>query len=145
VDFDGTVFLPGLNVLDGSSHANDDNFHGTHVASTIAEATNNSEGVTGLAFDSALMPIKVLDSEGLGSFFDVAEGVDYAVNFTQNGNRPVKVINLSLGGDSPSSTLERAINRAVEQGVVVVAAAGNEGSGNISFPATMPRAQPRRG
>ena len=137
-DFDGTVFLPGLNVLDGSSHANDDNFHGTHVASTIAEATNNSEGVTGLAFDSALMPIKVLDSEGLGSFFDVAEGVDYAVNFTQNGNRPVKVINLSLGGDSPSSTLERAINRAVEQGVVVVAAAGNEGSGNISFPATMP-------
>ena len=136
-DFGGTVFLPGFNVLDGSSHANDDNFHGTHVASTIAEATDNSVGVTGLAFGSALMPIKVLDSEGLGSFFDVAEGVDFAVDFTQNGTRPVKVINLSLGGDSPSLTLERAIDRAVEMGVVVVAAAGNEGSGSISFPATM--------
>ena len=136
-DFGGTVFLPGFNVIDGSSHANDDNFHGTHVASTIAEATNNSVGVTGLAFGSALMPIKVLDSEGLGSFFDVAEGVDFAVDFTQNGTRPVKVINLSLGGDSPSLTLERAIDRAVEMGVVVVAAAGNEGSGSISFPATM--------
>jgi serine protease len=137
-DFGGTVFLTGFNVIDGSSHANDDNFHGTHVASTIAEATNNSVGVTGLAFGSALMPIKVLDAEGLGSFFDVAEGVDFAVNFTQGGTHPVKVINLSLGGDSPSLTLERAIDRAVEQGVVVVAAAGNEGSGNISFPATLP-------
>ena len=137
-DFGGTVFLPGFNVLDGSGHANDDNFHGTHVASTIAEATNNSVGVTGLAFGSALMPIKVLDSEGLGSFFDVAEGVDFAVNFTQNGAHPVKVINLSLGGDSPSLTLERAIGRAVEQGVVVVAAAGNEASASISFPATLP-------
>jgi serine protease len=137
-DFGTTVFLPGFNVLDGSSHANDDNFHGTHVASTIAEATNNSEGVAGLAFGCALMPIKVLDSEGLGSFFDVAEGVDFAVNFTQGGNKPVKVLNLSLGGDGTSLTLERAIDRAVEAGIVVVAAAGNEGSGSISFPATLP-------
>ena len=137
-DFGTTVFLPGFNVLDGSSHANDDNFHGTHVASTIAEATNNSVGVAGLAFGCALMPIKVLDSEGLGSFFDVAEGVDFAVNFTQGGNKPVKVINLSLGGDGTSLTLERAIDRAVEAGVTVVAAAGNEGSGSISFPATLP-------
>jgi len=137
-DFGGTVFLPGFNVLDGSSHANDDNFHGTHVASTIAEATNNSVGVAGLAFNSALMPIKVLDAEGLGSFFDVAEGVDFAVDFRQNGQNPVKVINLSLGGDNPSLTLERAINRAVEEGIVVVAAAGNEGSSSISFPATLP-------
>ena len=137
-DFGGTVFLPGFNVLNGSSHANDDNFHGTHVASTIAEATNNSVGVTGLAFGSALMPVKVLDSEGFGDFFDVAEGVDFAVNFTQNGTRPVKVINLSLGGDSTSISLQRSIDAAVAQGVVVVAAAGNEGSGSISFPATMP-------
>jgi serine protease len=136
-DFGGTVFLTGFNVIDGSSHANDDNFHGTHVASTIAEATDNSVGVAGLAFGSALMPVKVLDSEGLGSFFDVAEGVDFAANFTQNGVKPVKVINLSLGGESPSATLERAIDRAVELGIVVVAAAGNEGGGSISFPASM--------
>ena len=98
-DFGTTVFVPGLNVLTGTSHANDDNFHGTHVASTIAEATNNTEGVAGLAFGCALMPVKVLDNEGFGSFFDVAEGVDFAVSFSQ-GNQKVKVINLSLGTSS---------------------------------------------
>jgi serine protease len=137
-DFGTTVFLPGFNVIDQSTHANDDNFHGTHVASTVAEATNNSEGVAGLAFGSALMPVKVLDAEGFGSFFDVAEGVDFAVGFSQGGSRPVKVINLSLGGEDPSLTLQRAIDRAVEAGVVVVAAAGNEGRAAISFPATLP-------
>jgi len=137
-DFGTTVFVPGFNVLTGSSHANDDNFHGTHVASTIAEATNNGEGVAGLAFGTALMPVKVLDSDGLGSFFDVAEGVDFATNFTQGGAHPVKVINLSLGGDSASLTLQRAIDRAVNQGIVVVAAAGNDGIRQIGFPASLP-------
>jgi len=137
-DFGTTVFVTGLNVFTGTSHANDDNFHGTHVASTIAEATNNSEGVAGLAFGCGLMPVKVLDNEGFGSFFDVAEGVDYAVNFTQGGSKPVKVINLSLGGDSPSLTLQRAIERAVQGGVVVVAAAGNDGVGTVGFPASLP-------
>ena len=79
-------------------HANDDNFHGTHVASTIAEATDNSEGVTGFAFRCALMPVKVLDENGDGSFFDVAEGIDFAVR-----NAGVKVINLSLGGEGNSA------------------------------------------
>jgi serine protease len=137
-DFGTTVFLPGFNVLTQTSHANDDNFHGTHVASTVAEATNNGEGVAGLAFGSALMPVKVLDADGFGSFFDVAEGVDFAVNFTQGGNRPVKVINLSLGGASPSLTLQGASDRAVQARVVVVAAVGNEGRANIGFPASLP-------
>jgi serine protease len=136
-DFGTTVFLPGFNVIDQSTHANDDNFHGTHVASTVAESTDNTEGVAGLAFGSALMPVKVLDAEGFGSFFDVAEGVDFAVGFSQGGNRPVKVINLSLGGDDTSLTLQRAIDRAVEAGITVVAAAGNEARSQISFPATM--------
>lgn len=134
-DFGTTVFVPGFNVITGSSHANDDNFHGTHVASTIAEATNNGEGVAGLAFGCALMPVKVLDNEGTGSFFDVAEGVDFAANFTQGGTHPVKVINLSLGGDSVSQTLQRSIDRAVSQGIVVVAAAGNDNA-KVSFPAS---------
>jgi serine protease len=137
-DFGTTTFVTGLNVLTGSSHANDDNFHGTHVASTIAEATNNGEGVAGLAFGCALMPVKVLDNEGVGSFFDVAEGVDYAANFSQGGTHPVKVINLSLGGDSPSQTLQRAIDRAVNQGIVVVAAAGNDNIRQVGFPASLP-------
>jgi serine protease len=137
-DFGTTTFVTGFNVLTGTSHANDDNFHGTHVASTVAEATNNGEGVAGLAFGCALMPVKVLDNEGTGSFFDVAEGVDFAANFTQGGVKPVKVINLSLGGDSISQTLQRAIDRAVTQGIVVVAAAGNDNASQVSFPASLP-------
>jgi len=135
-DWGSTSFVAGFNALDGSSHANDDNFHGTHVASTVAEATNNSLGVAGLCFDCALMPVKVLDSNGEGTYFDVAEGIDYAVNFTSNGAKPVKVINLSLGGEGTSSTVTRAIDRAVAQGITVVAAAGNDGEDGISFPAS---------
>lgn len=137
-DWGGTTFVTGFSSFSRDSHANDDNFHGTHVASTIAEATNNSEGVAGLCFQCALMPVKVLNRQGSGSFFGVAEGVDYAVNFTLSGQHPVKVINLSLGGDTESQTLRAAIDRAVAAGVVVVAAAGNESHGTVSFPASMP-------
>jgi serine protease len=136
-DWSGTTFVTGFNTFTRDAHANDDNFHGTHVASTIAEATNNNEGVAGLCFQCALMPVKVLNASGSGSFFNVAEGVDYAVNFTQNGQRTVKVINMSLGGDVDSATLRAAIERAVAAGVVVVAAAGNEGRGTVSFPASL--------
>jgi serine protease len=137
-DFGDTVFLTGFNAFTRDAHANDDNFHGTHVASVIAEATNNSVGVAGLAFGCSIVPVKVLDARGLGSFFVVAEGVDYAVNLTQNGQRPVKVINLSLGGESNNQTMTNAVNRAVDAGITVVAAAGNERVGTVSFPAALP-------
>ncbi|HLA77386.1 MAG TPA: S8 family serine peptidase [Vicinamibacteria bacterium] len=136
-DFGATVFVPGFNAITGGSHANDDHFHGTHVASTIAEATDNNLGAAGLAFGCALMPVKVLDGEGNGSYFDIAEGVDYAVNFSQGGQKPVKVINLSLGGEESDRTLSDAINRAVAAGITVVAAAGNEEVGKVAFPASL--------
>ena len=136
-DFGGTVFLQGHDFINNDDHANDDNFHGTHVASTIAEATDNNVGVAGLAFGCALMPVKVLDADGVGSFFIVSEGIDYALNFTQNGQHPVKVINLSLGGDSSSMSVQQAVDRAVAAGITVVAAAGNDGVGKISFPASL--------
>jgi serine protease len=137
-DFGDTVFLEGFNALDGSSHANDDNFHGTHVASTVAEATDNGVGVAGLAFRCSLMPVKVLDSDGNGFFFEVAEGIDYVTNFRQDGTNPVKVINLSLGSDFESQIVSRAIERAAAAGIVVLAAAGNGGKRGISFPASHP-------
>ena len=137
-DWGGRAFLQGFDFVNGDTHANDDDSHGTHVASTIGEATDNQEGVAGLAFDCALMPVKVLDNEGFGTFFDVAEGIDYAINFSQNGGRPVKVINLSLGGSSPSEAVRRALDRAEAAGVVVVAAAGNAGERSIDFPAAYP-------
>jgi serine protease len=132
-DFGGTVFVQGRDIVNGDDHANDDNFHGTHVASTIAEATDNTLGVTGLAFRCALMPVKVLDENGDGSFFDVAEGIDFAVR-----NSSVKIINLSLGGDGNSNTVRAAVDRAVAAGITVVAAAGNDGRGTVSFPAALP-------
>jgi len=137
-DWGDRTFLQGFDFVNGDTHANDDDSHGTHVASTIGEATDNREGVAGLAFDCALMPVKVLDRLGGGSFSDVADGIDYAVNFSQDGAHPVKVINLSLGGQSSSEAVRRAIDRAEAAGVVVVAAAGNGGKPGIDFPAAFP-------
>ncbi len=137
-DWGNTRFVGGLNVFTGDSHANDDNFHGTHVASVIAEATDNGVGVAGLAFECALMPVKVLDERGEGSFFGVAEGVDHAVSFVQEGVHPVKVINLSLGSSAESRTLALAIDRAHAAGIVVVASAGNDGNSPVTYPAALP-------
>ena len=134
-DFGGTVFLPGFNVFTRDSHANDDNFHGTHVASIIAEATNNNDGAAGIAHQTAIMPVKVLDRTGFGPTSGVAEGIDYAVNFRQNGVNPVKVINLSLGSSTRSASVEAAINRAVAAGITVVASSGNDILGTVDFPA----------
>jgi serine protease len=108
------------------------------VASTIAEATNNAIGVAGLAFGCAIMPVKVLDEFGEGTFSWVAEGIDYAVEYSDGGEKPVKVINLSLGSEGFSQTVKNAIDRAVSAGVVVVAAAGNSGKGTVEFPANQP-------
>jgi serine protease len=137
-DWGDTVFLPGFDFVNRDSHANDDEGHGTHVASTIAEEANNREGVAGLAFECAIMPVKVLDATGEGSFFDIAEGIDYAVNFTQGGEKPVKVINMSLGGPGESRTVREAIERAVAAGVTVVAASGNDDASTVEFPAALP-------
>ena len=137
-DWGDTVFLPGHDFVNGDAHPNDDAYHGTHIASTIAEATNNATGAAGIAFGCAIMPVKVLDANGEGTFFDVAEGIDYAVNYEENGKKPVKVINLSLGAEiAPSdpgyagetATVTAAIDRALAAGVLVVAAAGNGSRG----------------
>ena len=137
-DWGDTVFLPGYDFVNGDDHPNDDEYHGTHVSSTIAEATNNSIGMAGLAFGCAILPVKVLDADGSGTFFDVAEGVDFAAAFTQNGQHPVKVINLSLGSEGYSETLKLAIDRAYSGGVLVVAAAGNSAKNTVEFPANLP-------
>ena len=136
-DWGDTQFLPGYDFVNGDAHPNDDEYHGTHVASTIAEATNNGIGMAGLAFGCAIMPVKVLDQFGEGTFFDVAEGIDYAAEYSESGTKPVKVINLSLGSEGFSQTVKNAIDRAFSGGVLVVAAAGNSGKGVVEFPANL--------
>jgi serine protease len=137
-DWGSTTFLPGYDFVNDDAHPNDDEYHGTHVASTIAEATNNGLGVAGIAFNCAIMPVKVLDEEGNGSFFELAEGIDYAADYVENGQKPVKVINMSLGADSFSQAVKTAAERAAAGGVLLVAAAGNSGKAVVDFPASLP-------
>ena len=134
-DWGDTRFLPGYDFFNDDAHANDDRNHGTHVASTIAEGTNNAVGLAGLAFGCAIMPVKVLGANGVGTFFALADGIDFAVNYTDGGSRPVKVINLSLSSSGFNQTVKSAIDRAVAAGVLVVAASGNNGSSSVNFPA----------
>jgi thermitase len=103
--------------------------HGTHVAGIAAAMTDNGVGVAGLGYSSTIMNVKVLGDTGSGAYSSIASGIVWAVD---NG---AEVINMSLGGSSPSSTVENAINYAWSKGVVVVAAAGNYGNTVPLYPA----------
>lgn len=103
--------------------------HGTHVAGIAAAITNNAKGVAGVGFNSSLMNVKVLGDNGSGYYSWVANGIIWAAN---NG---AKVINLSLGGTSPSKTLEYAANYAWSKGSVLAAAAGNDNTTTPFYPA----------
>ncbi len=122
----------GYNAIADNNNANDDNGHGTHVAGIIASETNNRTGVAGITWYNPIMPIKALNNEGIGSSFDIAEGIRWAVD---NG---ADVINLSLGNYQPSAVLEEAIHYAFGKDIVLVAAAGNDNSGQPSYPAAYP-------
>jgi thermitase len=118
------------NVNFSSSPTVDDVYgHGTHVAGIAAAMTNNGIGVAGLGYSSTIMNVKVLNDDGMGAYSWLASGIIWAVD---NG---AKIINMSLGGSSSSSTLEDAVNYAWNNGVVVVASAGNSASTAPSYPA----------
>jgi len=128
-DLAETTFVPGYNSVNPDKHPNDDHGHGTHVTGTIAQSTNNGYGVAGVAFQTAIMPVKVLDKNGSGSNTTVADGIRYAAD---NG---AKVINMSLGGPDPSNVLEGAVEYAYSKGVTIVAATGNNGAEAVGYPA----------
>ncbi len=128
-DLGGQGFKHGWDFVNDDDHANDDHGHGTHVAGTIAQATDNHEGVAGIAFEATLMPIKVLDAFGSGNTADIADGIHWAVD------HGAKVLNLSLGGGGRSAVMEQAVEYARAKGAVVVCAAGNGGRGVVEFPA----------
>jgi serine protease len=130
-DLSGTRCEGGWNFVDDNAQAADDQGHGTHVAGTIAQTTNNAVGTAGLAYCATLMPIKVLSRQGFGSTANVAEGIRFAAD---NG---AQIINLSLGGPIKSKILEDAVNHAIAKNVLVVAAAGNSGR-SVGWPAAYP-------
>lgn len=136
-DFSRFQFVSGYDFIAGNTFPNDRNGHGTFVAGTIAEETNNGYGLTGLASGARIMPIRVLDAAGEGEASTIAEGVRYAV---KHGAR---VINLSLefssnvtASDIPE--LIDALHYANRHGVFVDAAAGNEAHAAIAYPARAP-------
>jgi serine protease len=130
-DLQGTSCTAGWNFVDDRAEAWDDQGHGTHVAGTIAQTTNNGKGVAGLAHCATLMPVKVLSKQGWGTTANVAEGIRWAAD------HGAQVINLSLGGPIKSQILEDAVKHAVSKGALVVAAAGNSGR-SVGWPAAYP-------
>jgi subtilisin family serine protease len=111
----------GYDFINNDDDPMDDNGHGTHVAGTIAAIENNSKGIAGVAPEANIMAIKALDQDGVGSYDNIASGINYATN---NG---AEVINLSLGGIIPANILKNALTNAYANGVVVLASAGNDG------------------
>ncbi|MEH1944025.1 MAG: S8 family peptidase [Nostoc sp.] len=131
IDDDGNGYVDdnyGWNFADNNNNSLDNNGHGTHVSGTIA-GENNNYGVTGIAYDAKIMPVKVLNESGSGSYSSISKGIRYAVD---NG---ANVINLSLGGTSSNRTLQSAIDYASSKGVIVVMAAGNDGDSSPDYPA----------
>ncbi|WP_445360739.1 S8 family serine peptidase [Microbulbifer sp. EKSA005] len=113
-----------------------DSWHGTHVAGTIAAATNNGVGIAGVAYDAKIMPVRVLGSGG-GSDYDIAQGIYFAAGLANDSgtvpDRKADVINMSLGGWGYSQTMQDAVSAARAAGVIVVAAAGNAGSDATNY------------
>jgi len=116
----------------------DNNFHGTHVAGTIA-ANNFGSGIVGVAPECQLLIGKVLDSRGGGDYATIIQGIFWAVDWRGPNGERARVISLSLGGPYYDDQLHEAVRYAVKNGVVVVCASGNSGDGStdtdeISYP-----------
>jgi len=120
--------LPGYDFVEGDSRPDDLEGHGTHVAGTVAQATNNGVGTAGVAPEASILPVRVLGAGG-GSMTDVADGIVYAVD------EGADVINLSLGSGGGTRVLYSALQYAERNGVVVVAASGNAGWSRVDYPA----------
>ncbi|MBD2771634.1 DUF5942 domain-containing protein [Iningainema tapete] len=131
-DFVETKFVAGYDFVKDQVDARDDNGHGTHVAGTIAQSTNNGYGVAGIAYEANLMPLKVLDEYGGGTVADIAAAIKFAAD------NKADVINMSLGGGGESQLMKDAIEYAYNKGVVIVAAAGNESQNSAAYPARYP-------
>jgi subtilisin family serine protease len=123
------VVLPGVNLLSADASSADDNGHGTAVAGVIAALADNAVGGSGVCGSCSILPIKAMGADGTGDLATVADGI---VRATDLGAR---VIDLSLGAPLGMDALRQAVDYASSMGVVVVAAAGNDGGPTPVYPA----------
>jgi len=126
------AFVEGYDTVNEDADPSDDHGHGTMVAGVIAARSNNGIGVVGACWRCSLMPVKVIASNGRGSAEDVAEGITWA------STHGARVINLSFTMSAPDAGVAAAIDTARARGVVLVAAAGNTGTNDATFPASHP-------
>ncbi len=143
-DLAAATFVVPWDFVNNDAHPNDDQGHGTHVAGTIAENTNNGYGMAGVAYAATIMPVKALDYQGGGTDADVVESIYYAVDHGAG------IISMSLGfpgtglADANGNVcteivgLGASLQYAYDHGVVVVAAAGNDGGSSPLCPAAFP-------
>jgi len=133
VDLDHPEFIgrivDGYDFVDNDTNADDGNGHGTHVAGTIAANNDDGYGISGVAPDALIMPIRVLDDDGYGYTSDIIEGLLWATN------NDADVANLSLGGSGYSQAMADAVEYATNNQTVVVMAAGNSGGSSPDYPA----------
>jgi len=123
----------GYNFITNNTDISDQNGHGTGIASIIAANTNNAVGMAGINWQSQIMVLKALNVSGGGEYSDVARALHYA---TDNG---AKVVNMSFGTYFDSTELQEAIDYALDKGVTIVAAAGNNNQNQLLFPASYHR------
>jgi serine protease len=130
---DPTTGAYGWNYVSNTANAMDDNGHGTHVAGTIGAIGDNGVGIAGVDWHVKIMAVKVLDSTGTGYLSNIVKGINYAVA------HGAKVINASFGGGGYDAATATAVTNAKAHGVIVVAAAGNDGTNidtNPEYPAS---------
>lgn len=131
-DLKDNMLPKGYDFVDDDEVAMDEQGHGTHCAGISAGVAHNKIGIAGYAPGAKIMPVRVLDRRGSGTWADVASGIAWAAD---NG---AHVINLSLGGSSDSKVVGDAVKHALDKDVVVVAAMGNDGNNTKSYPAAYP-------
>ena len=130
-DLAGRV-VAGYDFVNGDTDARDDNGHGTWVTGILVAKANNAVGVAGISWSDKVLPVKVMNSSGIGYTSDLAAGIYYAAD------RGAKVINMSVGGFPNLQSVGDAVDYAWAKGVVLVAAAGNHGVNERSYPASYP-------
>ena len=122
----------GYDFVNDDNSPQDDHGHGTYIAGVIAARSNNNAGIAGICWRCTVMPIKVMNQNGVGTYADVANGIVWAADHGAD------IINLSIGGYAVSQTLQDAVIYAQNKGVLIVAAAGNQGVNSPLYPASFP-------